>query len=80
VRFHGHVAPGHNRAIALIQWLGARGGWHTIRRTRLRGARGRLSFYSVRVRIVRNGRYRVVVRPDPSHEFGRSPAVRLRAH
>ncbi len=78
VRFHGHVGPGHNGAIALIQRLGPRGRWHTIRRARLRGARGGLSFYRVRVRILRSGRYRVLVGPDPSHESGHSPAVRIR--
>lgn len=78
VRFHGHVGPGHNGASALIQWLGPHGRWHTIRRARLRGAGGGLSFYSVRVRIVRSGRYRVIVGPDPSHEAGRSGAVRIR--
>ncbi|MGN6869431.1 MAG: hypothetical protein ACTHMY_13620 [Solirubrobacteraceae bacterium] len=44
VRFHGHVGPAHNGASALIQWLGPHGRWHTIRRARLRGARGGLSF------------------------------------
>lgn len=80
VRFHGHVGPRHNRAIALIQWLGPHGRWHTIRRTRLRGASGGVSFYSVRVRIVRSGRYRVLVRPDPTHGSGHSRAVRIHAH
>ncbi|HET6865900.1 MAG TPA: fibronectin type III domain-containing protein, partial [Solirubrobacteraceae bacterium] len=80
VRFHGHVGPRHNGASALIQWLGPHGRWHTIRRARLRGARGGLSFYSVRVPILRSGRYRVIVVPDPSHEAGRSRTVRLRVH
>jgi hypothetical protein len=78
VRFHGHVGPGHNGANALIEWLGPHGRWHTIRRARLRGARGGLSFYSVRVRIVRSGRYRVIVGPDLSHEAGRSRTLRIR--
>jgi hypothetical protein len=78
VQFHGHVGPGHNGASALIQWLGPHGRWHTIRRARLRGARGGLSFYSVRVRIARSGRYRVIVGPDATHGAGRSRAVRIR--
>jgi hypothetical protein len=78
VRFHGHVGPEHDGAVALIQWLGPQGRWHTIRRARLRRAGGGLSFYSVRVRIVRSGRYRVLVRPDASHEAGRSATVRIR--
>jgi hypothetical protein len=80
VRFHGHVGPGHNGAIALIQRLGPHGRWHTIRRARLRGAGDGLSFYSVRVRILRSGRYRAIVRADPSHEAGRSRTVRIRVH
>jgi len=80
VRFHGHVGPRRGGAFALIQRLGPHGRWHTIRRARLRGAGGGLSFYSVRVRIVRSGRYRVVVRSDSTHGPGRSRAVRIRAH
>jgi hypothetical protein len=78
VRFHGRVGPAHNGSFALIQWLGPHGRWHTIRRARLRGAAGGLSFYGVRVRIVRSGRYRVIVGPDASHEAGRSRTVRIR--
>ena len=80
VRFHGHVGPRRGGAFALIQRLGPHGRWHTIRRARLRGAGGGLSFYSVRVRIVRSGSYRVVVRSDSTHGPGRSRAVRIRAH
>jgi hypothetical protein len=78
VRFHGQVGPGHNGAGALIQWLGPDGRWHTIRRARLRGGGGGLSFYSVRVPIVRGGRYRVIVGPDAMHGAGRSRTVRIR--
>jgi hypothetical protein len=78
VRFHGRVGPGRGGASALIQWLGPHGRWHTIRRARLRRAGGGLSFYNVRVRIVRSGRYRVIVGPDSSHEAGRSRTVRIR--
>jgi len=80
VRFHGRVGPARNGSVALIQWLGPHGRWNTIRRARLRGAGGGVSFYSVRIRIVRSGRYRVLVGPDASHEAGRSRAVRLRVH
>src|SRR5262249_48460225 len=67
VGFHGHVGPGHNGRLALIQWLGPRGHWNTIVRARLRGAAGGLSFYRIRVPIQRSGRYRVVVRADSTH-------------
>jgi phosphodiesterase/alkaline phosphatase D-like protein len=76
VRFHGQVGPGHNGLRLLIQRLGPRGRWHTIRRTRLRLG----DFYGVRVRIERSGRYRVIVGPDASHGAGRSPIARISVH
>jgi hypothetical protein len=78
VRFHGHVGPGHNGRLALVQWLGPRGHWNTIGRARLRGAAGGLSFYSVRVPIGRSGGYCVVVRADSTHARGVSATVRIR--
>ncbi len=78
VSFHGHVGPAHTGLPVLIQWLGPRGHWNTITRTRLRRGRGGLSFYSVLVRITRSGRYRVVVVADAAHAAGRSRAVRIR--
>ncbi len=77
VRFHGRVGPGHNFHRVLVQWLGPRGHWNTLKRTRLRGAGGGLSFYSVRVRIERSGRYRVVVPPDATHARGVSATLRI---
>jgi hypothetical protein len=79
VRFHGQVAPAHNGLRVLVQWLGPHGRWHTIKSTRLRRAGG-ASEYSVRVRIERGGRYRVIVGPDADHARGRSRTVRIRAH
>ncbi len=78
VRFHGHVGPGHKGLPVLIQWLGPHGHWHTIRRTRLRGAGGGLWFYSAAVRITRSGRYRVLVGADVAHAAGHSRVVRIR--
>ena len=78
VRFHGRVGPAHNGLRVRIQWLGPRGRWHTIERARLRGAGDGLSFYSIRVRIERSGRYRVVVGPDAGHAAGVSRAIRIR--
>jgi hypothetical protein len=80
VRFHGFVGPGHTGLRVLVQRLGPRGHWHTFRQTRLRRAGGGLSSYSVRVRIERDGRYRVAVGPDPAHARGvsRTVAIRIR--
>lgn len=73
VRFEGHAGPAHRGHRLLIQRLGPRGHWHTIRVTRVRGS----WFYSVKVRIMRSGRYRVVVPPDAGHAAGVSPTVRI---
>lgn len=78
VRFRGRVGPAHNGLRVVIQRLGPGGRWHAIRRTRLRAAGGGLSFYSVRVRITRSGRYRVVVGPDAGHAAGFSRTIRIR--
>jgi hypothetical protein len=78
VRFHGRVRPAHNGLRVLVQRLGPHGRWRTVKRTRLRAAGGAASFYSVRVRIMRSGRYRVVVEPDASHAAGYSRAIRIR--
>ena len=78
VRFHGHVEPGHRGLLVLLQRLGLRGHWHTIRLTRLRGADPAVSFYRVALRIERSSRYRVVVVPDAAHAEGFSRAVRIR--
>jgi hypothetical protein len=75
VRFHGFVGPGHNGLRALVQRLGPRGHWYTVKLTRLRGAGRGLSFYSVRVPVERSGRYRVAVGPDAAHAGGVSRTV-----
>ena len=38
VWFHGQAAPAHGGMRVLVQWLGPRGRWHTVKVTRLRGA------------------------------------------
>ena len=78
VRFYGHVAPGHRGHLVLIQRLGSHGRWHTIRFTRLRGFGGGSSFYSVTLRIRRNGRWRTLVLPDAGHSAGVSATVVIR--
>ena len=78
VRFHGFVGPGHNGLRALVQRLGPRGHWYPVRLTRLRGEGSGLSFYSVRVRVERSGRYRVAVGSDAAHAGGVSRTVPIR--
>ncbi len=78
VRFHGNVAPGHPGHLVLVQRLGPLGRWHTIAFARLRGGGAGFSLYSVKVRIRRSGRYRVVVVTDASHVAGVSRPLRIR--
>jgi hypothetical protein len=78
VRFHGRVAPGHRGHLVLLQRLGPRGRWHTIRFMRLRGLGAGSSFFSVKVRIERSGRWRVLVLPDAGHAAGISPTALIR--
>ena len=78
MRFRGRVAPAHKGLLVVIQWLGPHGHWHAVKFTRLRGAVGGVSVYSVRLRVQRDGRYRVVVRADAGHARGLSRTVRLR--
>lgn len=80
VRFHGQVGPAHNGLLVHVQWLGPRGHWNLIKLTRLRRAGGSASVYSVRVRIERSGRYRVLVGPDSDHAKGASRTVRIHVH
>lgn len=77
VRFHGKVMPAHPGLLVSVQRL-VRGHWHTIKTTRLRGASDGVSTYSVRVKIRRSGRYRVVVRADSDHPRGISRTIRIR--
>jgi hypothetical protein len=78
VRFRGRVAPAHRGQRIWIERLGSDGRWHIVKRARLRGLDPHFSFYSVRVRIERSGRYRVVVRRDLGHAEGLSQTVRIR--
>jgi hypothetical protein len=78
VRFYGHVAPGHSGHLVLLERLGPRGRWQTIRFLRLRGFGTGSSSYSVRLRIRRSGRWRVVVVADATHAAGVSATVRVR--
>jgi hypothetical protein len=78
VRFHGGAAPGHRGRVVLVRRLGPLGRWHTIGVTRLRGTNPRFSFYSVKLRVRRSGRYRVTVLGDATHLKGHSRTVRIR--
>lgn len=78
VHFVGLVAPSHRGHLVLLQRLGPRGHWQTIRFTRLRRLSAVFSSYRVALRIRRSGRWRVVVLPDAGHTRGVSRTVRIR--
>lgn len=77
VRFAGHVTPGHDGKIAKIQRRTATGKWRTITTTPLVAATPvgttTRSKYSKRIRINKDGVYRVRVAPaDGDHIAGNS--------
>jgi hypothetical protein len=80
VRFFGSVAPKHNGRKVFVQRRRRDGRWRTVARTVTRNARGNRSRYSKRVRIRRNGTYRVRVRGHADHRTGTSRSRSIRVH
>jgi hypothetical protein len=80
VRFFGAVAPAHDGHPIQIQRRGSDGVYRTVATTRLTDAGERYStnsFYGRRVRVRRDGRYRVVVPADADHGGNTTASVRL---
>jgi hypothetical protein len=75
VRLGGRACPAHVGAAVSIQRRGATK-WVTVARTRARTAT-RCSRFAKRVRVTRDGRYRVVVAGDSDHARGISPVRSL---
>jgi hypothetical protein len=80
VRFFGSVAPKHNGRKVFIQRRRRDGRWRTVARTLTRNAPGNRSVYSKRVRIFRDGAYRVRVRGHADHRTGTSRVRAVRVH
>jgi len=80
VRFRGTVAPQHDGRRALIQKQTSTGGFRTVARARLVDAGEQLSRYSKRIRIRRDGVYRVKVAGDDDHVDGSSALRTLDVH
>ncbi len=80
VRFSGSVLPAHDGRLALIQKRSPTGRWVTVARTTLRDAGTSRSSYSRRLRITRDGTYRVKVAGDGDHVngFSRTRALDVR--
>ena len=68
VRLGGQVCPAHVGARVSVQRRRA-GAWRTVARTRVRSAK-RCSRYAKRVRVTKDGKYRVVVAGDSDHARG----------
>ena len=79
VRFRGTVRPAHDGAVALIQRRTATGSFTTVARTTLRDAGTTYSTYSRRVRVNRDGVYRVKLAGDADHVNGFSRLMTLDA-
>lgn len=80
VRFYGTVAPAHDGKPVLIQRLTS-DGYRTVARTTTRDNGDATSKYSRRLRVRRNGRYRVIVQSqDQEHLNGISRRRALRVH
>lgn len=72
VRFYGSVFPAHDGARALIQRRTSSGGFVTVARPLLVDAGTARSTYARRIRIFRDGVYRVKVAKDGDHANGYS--------
>jgi hypothetical protein len=79
VRFSGSVSPAHTGAVAELQRRTSTG-FKTIKRATLVAATATSSRYSMRVRVKRNGTYRVRVPADAAHLAGNSRRVTLKVH
>lgn len=70
VLFSGSVFPAHDGRTALIQKRSATGRWVTVTTTTLRDAGTVRSTYAKRIRVARDGTYRVKVSSDGDHVNG----------
>lgn len=79
VRFRGTACPDHDGRIAYIQRLSSTGSFRTVARARLGDAGETCSRYVRRVRVRRDGTYRVrVLSRDADHASGVSRRITLR--
>lgn len=80
VRFAGSVFPAHDGQRALIQKRTSSGRFVTLARPLLVDAGSTRSTYSRRLRVFRDGAYRVKVQGDGDHVNGFSRTYTLRVH
>jgi hypothetical protein len=79
VRFSGSVSPAHAGGTVKLQKRTA-SGFTTVKTTTLAAATTTSSSYSLRVRVSKNGTYRVRVDGDGAHLTGTSRRVTLKVH
>ena len=77
VRFSGSVSPAHTGAVAELQRRTS-SGFKTVKTATLTAATATSSRYSLRVKVKRNGTYRVHVAADAAHLAGNSRRVTLK--
>lgn len=80
VRFFGSVRPAHDGRIVQIQRRTSTGRWRTVARATLRDAGDLRSRYSRRVRVRRDGVYRVKAPGDGDHVNGYSRTRAIDVH
>jgi hypothetical protein len=80
VRFYGSAFPAHDGRRVTIQRRSPSGRFVTVARTRLRDAGTAKSTYSRRVRVYRDGTYRVKVSGDGDHVNGLSRLKSIDVH
>ena len=80
VKFSGSVFPAHDGTRAQIQRRTSSGGWVTVARPMLADAGTDHSTYTRRIRIFRDGVYRVKVPTDGDHVNGFSRARSITVH
>jgi hypothetical protein len=80
VLFSGSVFPAHDGRLVAIQRRSSSGRFNTVGRTTLRDAGDAKSTYGLRVRVNRDGVYRVKVVGDDDHVNGLSRLKTLNVH
>jgi hypothetical protein len=79
VRFSGTVGPAHNCGTVELQRKFSTG-YKTVKTATLAAATTTTSSYSMRIKVNRNGTYRVHVKADNAHLAGNSSRVTLKVH
>lgn len=80
VRFYGYVWPSHDGRTADLQRKTTAGSWQTVARLSLRDDGAFRSKYSRRVRVRKDGSYRVQLLADTDHATGLSAVRSARVH